>query len=89
MANFKTHSLGRTNTQAGLSMTSQALAPGNGERDDAPNIVILLTDGKPTPSLNHDLDSTVRYCRPIRMTIYTIIVILAPSCDRASTKLLA
>ena len=51
---------GATNTKAGIDMAAQVLEPGKGERPEAENVVMLLTDGRPTSSLSSGLNSSVK-----------------------------
>ena len=51
---------GRTNLQGGLVMIrDQVFQADNGDRADVPNVIIVITDGQPTTSLNTNLPGVV------------------------------
>ena len=51
---------GRTNTNAALRMALRDIfVPSGGDRSGAPNIIIMVTDGRPNPHNERELNRTV------------------------------
>ena len=62
--------LGRTNTQQALEMIRDTVfQQENGDRPDVPNVLIIITDGRPTEQLNTNLDAVVRHQNNVLLSV--------------------
>ena len=62
--------LGRTNTQGALEMIRDTVfQQANGDRPDVPNVLIIITDGRPTDQLNTNLDAVVRHQNNVLLSV--------------------
>ena len=80
------HPGGNTNTSGGLYETfSVVLTPEHGDRPSVQNIVILITDGKPT----RDVDKTFPYANTLQTRAQVFVVGVTDQVDTETLKKLS